>query len=90
MSTGLSRVSVSLPYSSVISLWDKAGNTDTERRTGYLYTTIHQIFSDIIHNSITGFVELLQRHIKKILGFKLEVYTYMILCVSIEHDHVLW
>ena len=31
---GLSTVSVSMPYDSVVSVWDRAGTTDEERRTG--------------------------------------------------------
>ena len=33
---GLSTVSVVLPYSSVVAAWERAGDTDTSRRTGIL------------------------------------------------------
>ena len=31
---GLSTVSVSLPYGSVVTVWEQAGTTEDERRTG--------------------------------------------------------
>ena len=36
---GLSTVSVALPYSSVVAAWERAGDTDTSRRTGIIISS---------------------------------------------------
>ena len=128
---GLSTVSVVLPYSSVVAAWERAGDTDTSRRTGILdlqdcdiiispniiliedrvcfvprlqsvvgsnptqgssfYSwscagcsfclTVSLMFRceySVVHQDgclSAGFVEVLEQHVKRQLGLKLQVYT---------------
>ena len=69
---GLSTVSVSLPYSSVVSVWEQAGATERERRTGEddHSRDCHSYSTSPIH---AGFVEVLEHHVERLLGFKLQV-----------------